>query len=39
MRWAKQLKDEGYQVIIVGDRLHPEVQAILGYALMKPHML
>ncbi|NMB00514.1 MAG: bifunctional 4-hydroxy-3-methylbut-2-enyl diphosphate reductase/30S ribosomal protein S1 [Firmicutes bacterium] len=32
MRWAKQLKDEGYQVIIVGDRFHPEVQAILGYA-------
>jgi ribosomal protein S1/(E)-4-hydroxy-3-methyl-but-2-enyl pyrophosphate reductase len=32
MRWAKQLSDEGYQVIIVGDRFHPEVQAILGYA-------
>ncbi|HKM42522.1 MAG TPA: bifunctional 4-hydroxy-3-methylbut-2-enyl diphosphate reductase/30S ribosomal protein S1 [Limnochordia bacterium] len=30
MRWAKQLHDEGYQVIIVGDRDHPEVQAILG---------
>jgi|BioPla2DNA2_1021312.scaffolds.fasta_scaffold15392_4 ribosomal protein S1/(E)-4-hydroxy-3-methyl-but-2-enyl pyrophosphate reductase len=32
MGWARQLKDEGYQVIIVGDRFHPEVQAILGYA-------
>jgi ribosomal protein S1/(E)-4-hydroxy-3-methyl-but-2-enyl pyrophosphate reductase len=32
MRWAEQLSDEGYQVIVVGDRLHPEVQAILGYA-------
>jgi len=31
MRWARQLKEEGYQVIIVGDRFHPEVQAILGY--------
>ncbi len=30
MRWAKQLKDEGYQVVIVGDESHPEVNAILG---------
>lgn len=32
MRWAKQLSEEGYQVIIVGDRFHPEAQAVLGYA-------
>lgn len=30
MDWAKQLKDEGYQVVIVGDESHPEVQAIYG---------
>ncbi len=39
MRWAKQLKDEGYQVIIVGDRLHPEVQAILGYTDETAHIV
>ncbi|HHT67872.1 MAG TPA: bifunctional 4-hydroxy-3-methylbut-2-enyl diphosphate reductase/30S ribosomal protein S1 [Firmicutes bacterium] len=39
MRWAKQLKDEGYQVIIVGDRLHPEVQAILGYTDETAHVV
>jgi len=31
MRWARQLYDEGYQVVIVGDESHPEVQAIQGY--------
>ena len=30
MRWAKELKDEGYQVVIVGDESHPEVKAIFG---------
>jgi 4-hydroxy-3-methylbut-2-enyl diphosphate reductase len=39
MRWAKQLKDEGYQVVIVGDRLHPEVQAILGYTDETAHVV
>ena len=39
MRWAKQLRDEGYQVIIVGDRFHPEVQAILGYAGETAHVV
>jgi len=29
---AETLSREGYQVIIVGDRAHPEVQGILGYA-------
>lgn len=31
MRWAKQLDGEGYQVIIVGDESHPEIQAVRGY--------
>lgn len=39
MRWAKQLHDEGYQVIIVGDRDHPEVQAILGYTDDTAHVV
>lgn len=39
MRWAKQLKEEGYQVIIVGDRFHPEVQAILGYTDETAHVV
>ena len=39
MRWAKQLKEEGYQVIIVGDRYHPEVQAILGYTDDTAHVV
>ena len=30
MRWASQLTDEGYQVVIVGDESHPEVKAIYG---------
>ncbi|MBI4686269.1 MAG: 4-hydroxy-3-methylbut-2-enyl diphosphate reductase [Nitrospirae bacterium] len=29
---AKKLKEEGYQVIIIGDREHPEVQSLLGFA-------
>lgn len=31
-RYAKQLVDEGYQVIMVGDRHHPETQSVLGHA-------
>ncbi|NLY52681.1 MAG: bifunctional 4-hydroxy-3-methylbut-2-enyl diphosphate reductase/30S ribosomal protein S1 [Firmicutes bacterium] len=30
MTWAAQLREDGYQVVIVGDREHPEVIAILG---------
>jgi len=30
--YAKLLKDEGYQVIILGDRGHPEVQGLMSYA-------
>ncbi|MBN1765905.1 MAG: 4-hydroxy-3-methylbut-2-enyl diphosphate reductase [Sedimentisphaerales bacterium] len=29
---VKQLFDQGYQVIIVGDPNHPEVQGVVGYA-------
>jgi 4-hydroxy-3-methylbut-2-en-1-yl diphosphate reductase len=29
---AKQLHDDGYQVIIIGDKNHPEVQAVVGHA-------
>ncbi len=29
---AKMLKEKGYQVIILGEREHPEVQGILGFA-------
>ncbi len=31
-RYAKLLKEEGYQVIILGDREHPEVQGLMSYA-------
>jgi (E)-4-hydroxy-3-methyl-but-2-enyl pyrophosphate reductase len=31
-QYAKSLKEEGYQVIIVGDKGHPEVSGIMGYA-------
>lgn len=31
-RYAQKLKEEGYQVLIVGDRKHPEVQSLLGFA-------
>lgn len=30
--YAKLLKEEGYQVIILGDREHPEVQGLMSYA-------
>ncbi len=30
-RYAKQLVDEGYRVVIFGDKDHPEVKAHLGY--------
>ncbi|NLJ86668.1 MAG: bifunctional 4-hydroxy-3-methylbut-2-enyl diphosphate reductase/30S ribosomal protein S1 [Firmicutes bacterium] len=30
MRWAAALEADGYQVVIIGDRDHPEVIAILG---------
>lgn len=29
---AKQLYDEGYKVVIIGDKGHPEIQAVLGSA-------
>lgn len=29
---AKRLKKEGFDIFIVGDRLHPEVRGILGFA-------
>ena len=29
---AEALKNEGYQVVVVGEKKHPEVQSILGYA-------
>jgi 4-hydroxy-3-methylbut-2-enyl diphosphate reductase len=31
-RDAEALSKEGYQVIVVGEKRHPEVQSILGYA-------
>ncbi|MBI5195527.1 MAG: 4-hydroxy-3-methylbut-2-enyl diphosphate reductase [Nitrospirae bacterium] len=31
-KFAQTLKEEGYQVLIVGDKEHPEVQALLGFA-------
>jgi 4-hydroxy-3-methylbut-2-enyl diphosphate reductase len=31
-RDAESLKKEGYQVVVVGEQKHPEVQSILGYA-------
>ncbi len=30
--YAKVLRDEGYQVLIIGDRLHPEVQGLIGFS-------
>ncbi|UCD34767.1 MAG: 4-hydroxy-3-methylbut-2-enyl diphosphate reductase [Nitrospiraceae bacterium] len=30
--FAQILKNEGYQVVIVGDRHHPEVQGLIGFA-------
>lgn len=29
---AEMLKSDGYQVVVVGEKKHPEVQSILGYA-------
>ncbi len=29
---VKQLHEEGYQVVMIGDRDHPEVQGVIGYA-------
>ncbi|OGW42447.1 MAG: 4-hydroxy-3-methylbut-2-enyl diphosphate reductase [Nitrospirae bacterium GWD2_57_9] len=31
-RDAENLKKEGYQVIVIGEKKHPEVQSIVGYA-------
>lgn len=31
-QYAKALKEEGYQVIIIGDKDHPEIEGIIGYA-------
>jgi 4-hydroxy-3-methylbut-2-enyl diphosphate reductase len=31
-RHAETLRNEGYQVVVVGEKKHPEVQSILGYA-------
>ena len=31
-RHAEALNKEGYQVVVVGEKKHPEVQSILGYA-------
>ncbi len=31
-RYAKQLVDEGYQVVMIGNRKHPEAQSIIGHA-------
>ena len=31
-RMAKLLHDQGYQVVVVGEAKHPEVQGIVGYA-------
>lgn len=31
-RHARSLREEGYQVVVVGEKEHPEVKSILGYA-------
>lgn len=31
-QYAKLLKEEGYQVVILGDRQHPEVKGLISYA-------
>ncbi|GAB4536692.1 MAG: 4-hydroxy-3-methylbut-2-enyl diphosphate reductase [Thermodesulfovibrionia bacterium] len=31
-RYAMTLKDEGYQILIVGNREHPEVKGLIGFA-------
>ncbi len=30
--FTKRLRDEGYQVLIIGDKHHPEVQGLIGFA-------
>jgi len=30
--FTEKLRDEGYQVLIIGDRHHPEVQGLIGFA-------
>ena len=30
--FTKKLRDEGYQVLIIGDKYHPEVQGLIGFA-------
>lgn len=30
--YARQLKDQGYATIVIGDKNHPEVKGIIGYA-------
>jgi 4-hydroxy-3-methylbut-2-enyl diphosphate reductase len=30
--FTKRLRDEGYQVLIIGDKNHPEVQGLIGFA-------
>jgi len=30
--FTKKLRDEGYQVLIIGDKHHPEVQGLIGFA-------
>lgn len=29
---AQQLSDEGYKVVVIGDKNHPEIKAVVGYA-------
>ncbi len=31
-KFTQELKEKGYQVIIIGDRHHPEVQGLIGFA-------
>jgi len=31
-RYARQLVEEGYQVVMVGDRHHPEAQSVVGHS-------
>ncbi len=30
--FTERLRDEGYQIVIIGDRNHPEVQGLIGFA-------
>lgn len=38
-RYAKLLKEEGYQVVILGDREHPEVKGLMSYAGDDAHVV